>query len=170
MHLEDVSDIMHERKHAHGKEADSIKCEERSDDELLGADIFQKTEDTIDSNNQFNDSLPGELLSVVALGLFLGTAALRGADKATLAPDNGRENGTGVAHRDAHAKGHQNRQAQQADLPAGVAGTALSHKVKYRRSDCGKEDKAETDGVSPARQVSHRLKEGEQGPCAEGGK
>ena len=160
MHLDDVSDVVHKGKHAHGKETDGIEGEERSDDELLGANVFQKTEDAVNANAKFDDGLPGELLGIVALGLFLGAAALGGAHEAALASDDGGEHGTGVAHGDAHAEGHQDRQTQQTDFPAGIAGAALGHKVKHGRSDSGKEDKAETDGVGPTRQVCHRFKEG----------
>ena len=169
MHFEDVSDVVHEAQDAHREEAHRVEGEERSDNELLGTDVFQKTEDAVDTNAKFDNGLPGELLGVVALGLLLGTAALRGADKAALGTDHGREHGTGVAHCNADTESHEDREAEQADLPTGVAGAALCDKVKNRRGNSSEEDKAETDGVGPGRQVCDRFKEGEQRPSTEGG-
>ena len=142
----------------------------RSDNELLRTDVFQKTEDAVDAHAQFQDGLPRELLCVMALGLLLGAAALRGADEAALGAENGGEYGAGVAHGDAHAQSHEDGEAKQADLPTGIAGAALCNEVKNRGSDSGEENKAETDGVAPARDVCDRFKEREQRPGAECGK
>ena len=130
MHFEEVSDVVHEGEHAHREETDGIEGEERSDNELLRTDVFQKTEDAVDADAEFDYSLPRELLGVVALRLLLGAAALRGADKTALGTDYGREHGAGVAHCNANTESHEDREAEQADLPTGVAGAALSHKVK----------------------------------------
>lgn len=170
MHLDQVADVVHEAEHAHGEETDCVEGEERSDDELLCADVFEKTEDAVDPDTQFDDCLPRELLSVVALGLLLGSAALRGADEAALGTDHSGEHRAGVADRDTHAKSHEDGEAEQADLPAGVAGAALCNEVKNGRSDSGEEDKAETDGVAPVRDVRDRIEECEQRPGAECGK
>lgn len=170
VHFDDVADVVHEAKHAHREEADGIEGEERSDNELLGANVFQKTEDAVDADTEFDNGLPRELLGIMALGLLLGTAAFRCADKAALGADYGREHGAGVAHCNADTESHEDREAEQADLPTGVAGAALCHKVKNRRSDSGEEDEAETDCVGPGRQVCDRFKEGEQRPSTEGGK
>ena len=170
MHFDDVADVVHKGEHAHREEADRVEGEERSDNELLRTDVFQETEDAVDSDEEFEHGHPRELLGVVALGLLLGSAALRGADEAALGTDHGREHGTGVAHCNADTESHEDREAEQADLPTGVAGAALCDKVKNRRSDSGEEDKAETDGVGPGRQVCDRFKEGKQRPCTEGGK
>lgn len=170
VHFDEVADVVHKAKHAHREETDGVKGEERSDNELLRTDVFQKTEDAVDADEELEHGHPWELLGVVALGLLLGAAALRGADKAALGTDHGREHGAGVAHCNADTESHEDREAEQADLPTGVAGAALCHKVKNRRCDCGEEDKAETDGVGPGRQVRDRFKEGEQWPSTEGGK
>ncbi len=107
MHLDDIADKVHEGKHAYGEESHGIEGQEWSDNEFLGADVFQQTEYAVDSYNELQEGHPGELLGIVALGLLLGAAALGRTYKTALASDNGGEYGTGVAYRNAYAKGHQ---------------------------------------------------------------
>ena len=107
MHFDDVADVVHKGEHAHREEANGVEGEERSDNELLRTDVFQETEDAVDSDEEFEHGHPRELLGVVALGLLLGSAALRGADEAALATDDCGEHGAGVAYGNANAKGHQ---------------------------------------------------------------
>ncbi len=161
---------MHKGEHAHRKEPDSVKREERSDDVLAGVDVFEQTEDAIDANDEFEERHPRELLCVMANGLFLGVTALRGADEATLGAKHGGENGAGVAHCDAHAESHQDGQREQTDLPTGIARATLGDKVKNGRCDCREEDKGETDSVSPGGEMRDRFKESEERPGAKCGK
>lgn len=168
--FDDVAYEVHKAQNANRKEADGVEGEERSDDELLSADVFEHTEDAIDTDKEFDEGEPRELLCVVAGGLLLGTGtALRGADEAALATGNGSEHGLGVADGDTYTQSHENRHAEQADLPTGVAGATLCNEVKNGRRDSCEEDETETDGVTPSRNMCDRFKEGEKRPCAEGG-
>ena len=71
MHFEEVANVVHEAQYTHREEAYGIEGEERSDNELLRTDVFQKTENAVDANAKFDDSLPGELLGIVALSFLL---------------------------------------------------------------------------------------------------
>ena len=53
MHFDDVADVVHKGEHAHREEANGVKGEERSDNELLRTDVFQETEDAVDSDEEF---------------------------------------------------------------------------------------------------------------------
>ena len=160
---------MHKAKHAHREEANRIKGEERSNDVLASVDVFEQTEDAVNTHDEFHESHPRELLGVVA-DLGLGAAALRRADEATLGAKYCGKHGAGVADCDANAKSHQDGEREQANLPSGVAGATLGDKVKNGWCDCCEEDECKSNRVSPSGEVSDRFKEREQRPSAEGGK
>ena len=69
--FEDVADVMHKAKHAHREETDCIKGKERSDDVLAGVDVFEQTENAVNTDDKFKECHPRELLCVVALCLLL---------------------------------------------------------------------------------------------------
>jgi len=69
--FEDVADVMHKAKHAHREETDCIKGKERSDDVLAGVDVFEQTENAVNTDDKFKERHPRELLCVVALCLLL---------------------------------------------------------------------------------------------------
>ena len=167
MDFEQVADVVHKGEHAHRKEPDGVERKERSNNPLARVDVFEQTEDAVNTDNEFEERHPRELLCVVAYGLLLGSTALRGTDEAALGAENGGEHSAGVAHRDAYAKSHQDGQREQADLPTGIAGATLGDKVKNRGRDCRKEDKGESDSVYPSGEVSDRFKERKQRPSAE---
>ena len=100
---------MHKGEHAHRKEANGVKGEERSDNVLAGVDVFEQTENAVNADEHFNKRHPREFLGVVAFDFLFGSTALRGTDEAALGAENGGEYGAGVADGDAYAKSHQDR-------------------------------------------------------------
>lgn len=128
VHFGQVAEVVHEAQYAHGEETDGIESEEWSDDELLGANVFQKTEDAVHANDEFHQGHPGELLSVVT-DTFV-SAHLGGADKTSLAASDGGKDCLGIADGDAHTEGHEHREGEHANLPAGIAGAALGYEVE----------------------------------------
>ena len=66
MDFEQVADVVHETQDAHRKEPDGVKRKERSDNPLAGVDVFEQTEDAIDTDDEFEQRHPWELLRIVA--------------------------------------------------------------------------------------------------------
>lgn len=128
VHFGQVAEVVHKAQHAYGEEADGIEGEERPDDELLGANVFQKTEDAVHAHDEFHQGHPGELLSVVTDALV--PAHLGGADKTSLAASDGGKDCLGIADGDTHTEGHEHREGEHANLPAGIAGAALGYEVE----------------------------------------
>lgn len=52
--FDNVAYEVHKAQDADRKEANGVEGEERSDDELLGADVFEHTEDAVDSDEEFD--------------------------------------------------------------------------------------------------------------------
>ena len=167
MHVDQVLEVLDKAQSAHGEEADCVKGEERSDDELASADVSENTHDAVCAHGEFNDGKVWELLTEEGM---LFTAGLRGADKGTFAAENCGEPSACIADSDADAHGHQSRERKHTGLPTGVTGAALSDKVKRRRSDGCEEDKDESDGEEPTGHLGYRRVPSEKRVSGKSGK